>query len=90
MAIFNYTTGFFESSSNQFKQAELCQEVSKRKIHFFSTELKFHYDEDDFNTEYKMCEWLDKNTTGKWGVEFLRIGFELEQDAIIYRLRFGK
>ena len=90
MSTLNPKTGFFESDMNHFNEVELCSKVNKRKVHFFSTRLKFHYDEDDFNTEYKMCKWLDKNTTGKWGVEFLRIAFELEQDAIMYRLRFGK
>ena len=84
------TTGFDEVNINHFNEVELCRKVNKRKVHFFSTDLKFHFDEDDWNTEYLMCKWLDLNTTGKWGVEFLRVAFELEQDAIIYRLRFGK
>ena len=73
-----------------FDEYVLIRKVNKRKIHFFHDDLRFHFDEDDFNTEYLLCKWLDDNTTGKWGVEFLRIGFELEQDAIIYRLRYGK
>jgi len=90
MSIFNVTAGFFESEVDIFAEHKLIRKVNKRKIPFFHNDLKFHYDEDDWNTEYLMCVWLDKNTVGKWGVEFLRVAFELEQDAIIYRLRFGK
>jgi len=75
---------------NIFEENALIRKVNKRRLPFFGKDLKFAYDEDDFNTEYQMCLWLDTNTVGKWGVEFLRIAFELEQDAIIYRLRFGK
>lgn len=68
------------------KQNILIRKVFQRKVHIKFT--KFIYPEGEFNTEFQLCKWLDDNTTGLWGIEFLKIGFANEADAIIYRLRF--
>ena len=70
-------------------ELQVIMAVSKRRIPFHDDVLQFKYAEDYFYTEYSLCKWLDKFTTGRWGIEFLKIGFEKEQDAIIYNMRFG-
>ena len=75
--------------NKKFLELDLIRKVNERKLWFFHEELKFFYAEENFDMEYQLCKWLDTYTIGKWGVEFLRIGFELEEDAVIYRLMFG-
>jgi len=70
----------------EFERVDLIKKVTEREIQFYHNDIKFYCTERIFNTEYDMCKWLDKYTTGKWGIEFLQLGFELEEDAIIFKL----
>jgi len=71
----------------KYDEHAIIRKVEKRRIKF--THTTFRYKENNFDSEYKMAEWIDRNTTGEFGVEFLKIGFADKADAMIYRLHFG-
>jgi len=75
---------YLEHSANM----KMIRKVNKRRLFHASDTIKYRMDEDCWNTEYDMCKWLDKYTIGKWSVEFLKVGFELQQDAVIFKLSF--
>ena len=67
----------------------VIRKAYSRKTTYSGEKIKYKFDEVVFDSKYELAKWIIDDTTGLWALSFLKIGFELKADAVIYNLRFG-